>query len=312
MAPPACVVACVPVEAWDETLHPRGQPGNAGQWAAKAAAADPPVHGPAPSIAQADADVLAAVVESIAVDGDQWSALWHHDQHGAWSPRNAATGLFCSGPLLLHLAAAAAKAAWSGNWWATESQWQSVGAAVKDSEEPTWGADDGHMTAFFHQSQVDGWDEPAADDDAQRFISAVDARVRYVGEVACYLQKTDTVLVPSRSSFRRIEESYPLVLHELVHWTGHRTRLRRRFGTTAVGDADYAYEEMVAELGAAILTSRLSVPNRSRPDHAAYVAAWHRLLGSSPGARRGAAGKAETAVGFLTAAADAGGYRAGC
>ncbi len=47
-------------------------------------------------------------------------------------------------------------------------------------------------------------------------------------------------------------------LHELVHWSGNETRLKRdmgnRFGTKA-----YAAEELVAELGAAFLSAHLEV-----------------------------------------------------
>jgi len=85
------------------------------------------------------------------------------------------------------------------------------------------------------------------------------------------------------------------VFHELTHWTGHKSRLDRDFAKR-FGDEAYAMEELVAELGAAFLCAKLGVSNEPRPDHAAYVDGWLRVLGNDRRAIFVAAGKAGVAV----------------
>lgn len=47
-----------------------------------------------------------------------------------------------------------------------------------------------------------------------------------------------------------------------------------------MGDAAYAFEELIAELGAAFLCTDLGLANEPRPDHAAYLAHWLSALNS--------------------------------
>jgi len=69
------------------------------------------------------------------------------------------------------------------------------------------------------------------------------------------------------------------------------------------GDASYAAEELVAELGAAFLCADLGIANEPRPDHAAYVAVWLEILGVVPKTIFTAAREATLAVDHLNEAA---------
>ena len=69
----------------------------------------------------------------------------------------------------------------------------------------------------------------------------------------------DYVQMPPFECFRDAESYYATLLHELTHWTRHETRLNREFGRKRWGDAGYAAEELVAELGAAFLCADLGV-----------------------------------------------------
>ena len=60
------------------------------------------------------------------------------------------------------------------------------------------------------------------------------------------------------------------LLHELVHWTGHRRRLGRPL-YTEMYDTDYCREELVAELGAALLCHDLGISSRPALPHARYL-----------------------------------------
>jgi antirestriction protein ArdC len=87
-----------------------------------------------------------------------------------------------------------------------------------------------------------------------------------------------------------------------VHWTGAKGRLDREFGQR-FGDRAYAFEELVAELGAAFLCAMLGLANEPRPDHAAYIASWLEVLKSDKRAIFTAASKAQAAADHLASLA---------
>ena len=123
--------------------------------------------------------------------------------------------------------------------------------------------------------------------------------------MACYLPEPDYIEMPDCERFTgtatssATESFYATLLHELTHWTGHEKRLDRDL-TARFGENAYAMEELVAELGAAFLCADLGVTNSPRPDHAAYVGNWIRVLGSDPRAIFLASARAGAAVDYLT------------
>jgi antirestriction protein ArdC len=84
----------------------------------------------------------------------------------------------------------------------------------------------------------------------------------------------------------------------LTHWTGHPGRcnrdLRNRFGSEA-----YAAEELIAEIGAAILCATLDIAPTTRLDHAQYVATWLDVLRADKKAIFTASSKAQQAADYL-------------
>jgi antirestriction protein ArdC len=75
--------------------------------------------------------------------------------------------------------------------------------------------------------------------------------------------------------------------------------LNRDFGRKRFGDAGYAMEELVADLGAAFLSADLALTPEVREDHAAYVASWIKVLKNDSRAIFAAASHAQRAVDFL-------------
>jgi antirestriction protein ArdC len=112
---------------------------------------------------------------------------------------------------------------------------------------------------------------------AEAFFDATGARLRHGGNRAFFSVDADFIQLPPFESFRDPESYTATKAHEFVHWTGHKDRLdrpiRNRFGT-----ADYASEELVAELGAAFLCADLGIAPEVREDHAAYIAGWLKAL----------------------------------
>jgi antirestriction protein ArdC len=105
------------------------------------------------------------------------------------------------------------------------------------------------------------------------------------------------------STSTSLETYYATLLHELTHWTGATYRLGREFGKR-YGDHAYAFEELVAELGAAFLCAELGIANEPRPDHAAYLGPWLKVLEEDSRAIFRAASLAQQAVEYLTGLAE--------
>jgi antirestriction protein ArdC len=133
---------------------------------------------------------------------------------------------------------------------------------------------------------------------AEAFFRATGVKVRHFGDMAFYAPTSDLVQLPRFASFRDPEAYYTTLAHECVHWTGHASRLDRRFGKV-LGDEAYAREEFVAELGAAFLCADLGLALEPRNDHAAYVGAWLAALRGDKRFVFAAAAMAQRACDFL-------------
>ena len=111
---------------------------------------------------------------------------------------------------------------------------------------------------------------------AEAFITSTGARIQHGGDVACYSPASDRINLPNFSAFTSPEAYYATALHELTHWTGHPTRLSRD-QSGSFGSQSYAYEELIAELGAAFLCNQLELIPQTE-NHASYLAHWLTLL----------------------------------
>ena len=138
-------------------------------------------------------------------------------------------------------------------------------------------------------------------DHAERFIASTGAIIGHGGDKAYYAPARDIVQMPPFEAFKDKESYYATILHELTHWTSHKTRLDRSFNAKRFGDNGYAREELVAELGAAFLSADLGITPEVREDHAAYLAHWLKALKEDSRAIFSAAAHAQRAADFLQA-----------
>ncbi|MDK4565496.1 zincin-like metallopeptidase domain-containing protein, partial [Kingella kingae] len=93
----------------------------------------------------------------------------------------------------------------------------------------------------------------------------------------CYIRSQDEIRMPHKEQFQTTENYYATLLHELVHSTGHESRLNRQFGKR-FGDDAYAFEELIAELGAAFLCADFGLIGATVENHAAYLQSWLHVL----------------------------------
>lgn len=102
---------------------------------------------------------------------------------------------------------------------------------------------------------------------------------------AFYRPATDTVTMPLRSAFVSPAAYYSTLFHELVHSTGHVSRLARpgfeKNHAAPFGSDAYAREELVAELGAAFLCGEAGI-DPDIPNSAAYIDHWRDKLSRDP------------------------------
>ena len=112
---------------------------------------------------------------------------------------------------------------------------------------------------------------------ALRLLGGCDATIRHGFERAMYLPHLDEIRLPWPRRFTSAEAYCATALHELLHWSGHASRMNRQFGRR-FGDAAYAFEELVAELGCAFLLGHCGLVGATIEGHAAYLDSWLQAL----------------------------------
>lgn len=161
----------------------------------------------------------------------------------------------------------------------------------------------------FNADQIDGLPDrytlkPALpnnverDAQAEAFFKGTGAEIRHGGDKAFFSPTQDFIQMPHLESFKDQAGYYATLAHEMTHWTGHESRLAREFGKR-FGDEAYAFEELVAELGAAYLCGSLGLVKEPREDHASYISAWLEVLKRDKRAIFTAASHAQKACDYL-------------
>lgn len=155
------------------------------------------------------------------------------------------------------------------------------------------------LPAHFHAMAEPQLDPVQRIAQADRFFAATGADIRHGGDRAFYSVTDDRVQMPPFEVFRDAESYYATLAHECTHWTRHPSRLAREFGRKRWGDEGYAMEELVAELGSAFLCADLVLALEPRPDHAAYIESWLKVLRNDKRAVISAASYAQRAADYL-------------
>ena len=272
------------------------------------------------------------VIEAMKTSGTDWVKSWTTPT--GQLPTSMSTGKQYNGINLLILGMTRAANNYGSHHWATYKQWASMGAQVKKGgkstpvifykplrvEDKATGENKTvpllRTFAIFNADQVDGYEAPAIVDDidhtklvqpntvADQLASRAGCDVRFSDpDRAFYSPAHDFVNMPRATQFDTVTDYAATLLHELTHWTGHESRLDRNL-SMGNGTKDYAKEELVAELGAAMMCGSLGITPAPRADHAQYLAGWMQRLKDDPKVIFQAAAKASTAADWLISAAD--------
>ena len=106
----------------------------------------------------------------------------------------------------------------------------------------------------------------------EQFIIGTGAQITHGGDAAFYMPSQDRIQLPNRTAFDVPASYYATAFHELTHWTGSKTRLDRNLSAGKFGNPAYAFEELVAEIGAAFLCTDHGISGELR--HAGYIEHW--------------------------------------
>jgi antirestriction protein ArdC len=118
---------------------------------------------------------------------------------------------------------------------------------------------------------------------------------------AAYIPSRDVVTMPSRTAFESQAEYYSTLFHELTHSTGHAKRLAREgFDTPQkFGSDSYSREELIAEMGSAMLCGVAGIEENSLANSAAYLKTWIERLKADSKLVISAASAAQKAADYI-------------
>jgi len=244
--------------------------------------------------------VLDQIIDLMKTAGSDWTKPFT----GSGSlPFSIGTGKAYRGINTLILWCASLEYKYSAIQWGTYKAWQTIGAQVRTGEKAQaivyWqiqekeNKDTGKKETFpllrvyqvFNAEQVDGYAVPEpkakltveAIKHAETYFANTLSEVKHSAEgQAYYVPSADYIHMPNRDQFTDSESYYATLGHEHIHWTGHKDRCDRK-------KPDYAFEELVAELGATFLCASLEIEKTPREDHAKYLNSWIKQLSDTDG-----------------------------
>jgi HK97 family phage prohead protease len=267
-------------------------------------------------------------IQKAETEGGKWEFPWHRD---ASLPRNAMNNNRpYSGINSLMLMFKKDAMGYETGLWAGFNQWKEKGGTVRKGEKGTLiiiptvipakkDADGNEVKAgsiffktgyVFNLDQIEGIDKeqfkmPQLSEEErvaelEQALSEVGAVVNHGGDRAFYRPSTDEITLPPFASFKSKEAYYAVFAHELMHWTGHPSRLGRDH-LGEFGSPEYAQEELVAEIASAFFMTAHGLTPEPREDHAQYLASWLKKLKSDPDALKNAFEQAQKAHDFAIA-----------
>lgn len=246
--------------------------------------------------------VTDSIITALEAGVKPWTCPWQRVSGMSGLPSNYATGIAYSGMNIMLLWCSASKQSFCDSRWMTYKHAQAAGGQVRKGEHGTTAifyttlekennaGEIDHIPILktftvFNVQQIDGLVlttetvGPEATFDplpkAENLFSMSGANIIEKGQNALFSPSTDEVWLPERYLFSDAVNFYATALHELVHWSGDKKRLNREM-KGKFGSEDYAFEELIAELGSAFLMADLGIVGEVQ--HESYIASWLKAL----------------------------------
>ncbi|MFA5985286.1 MAG: zincin-like metallopeptidase domain-containing protein [Methylococcaceae bacterium] len=286
------------------------------------------------------AKIVDKIVNAIQEGTDhKWIRPWINKKE-LGRPKNFSSKKKYKGINTINLWIEAKQRGYDSNYWASANQWGHRGYHIKQGEIPalvfgmfkstknitdevrpdsevytnSW-----RYKSFevFNACQLVDYKDPTkefdqnvevfSDEAIDSYVNKTQAIIKIGGNAAYYSLSGDYIKMPPKNQFMNTEQQtrmqgyYSTLLHELVHWTANDKRLNRKCGQLS-GDNDYAFEELVAELGSAFLCADFGLLMIAREDiddqfnlsdpvntqdgaiknHTAYIQSWVKGLKGNP------------------------------
>ncbi|HDS2561321.1 TPA: DUF1738 domain-containing protein [Klebsiella aerogenes] len=252
--------------------------------------------------------VTGRIVRMLEMGVKPWVCPWR--RHGiSGIPTNFSTGSTYRGINIMLLWCSAAERGYQDSRWLTYKQANALGGQVRKGETGTTCIfyktlekenPDGEPElipilktfSVFNVEQIDGlnagtdsdseiWQYPATQFEpiiqVENLFQRTGAKITERGQLAFFQPSTDEIWLPERHLFTDAANFYATGLHELVHWSGARSRLGREM-KGVFGSQEYAFEELIAELGSAFLMADLGIAGEVQ--HENYIGSWLEALKS--------------------------------
>ena len=266
-------------------------------------------------------DVTNSIIEQLEKGAIPWVKPWRADSS---ADKNLLTQKPYQGINRLILGLSGMVNGYGVPVWASYKQWESIGGNVRkgekgtrivffskvDKENKQTGDKESYsvLKAYwvFNASQIDGIDIVPTETVEKPFTAIELAETRIVktgaalshgGDAAFYAPSVDRIQLPNKGTFNSEANYYATAFHELVHWTGAKHRLDRNLDKGRFGNPAYAFEELVAEMGAAFLCQDYGIQGELR--HAGYIQSWLKALRDDSKAVFKAAALAQKAADYL-------------
>ncbi len=124
----------------------------------------------------------------------------------------------------------------------------------------------------------------------ENFVNSINGlKLSHSLDGKCYYHKiVDSIVMSDKSTFKDTPDNnasnnyYSVLFHELIHWTGAKERLNRfeknlkRFKDNA--QLEYAHEELIAEIGAVLLSQRFNIQKTVNNNNLSYLKSWISAL----------------------------------
>jgi len=199
--------------------------------------------------------------------------------------------------------------------YATKKQWATLGSEPKKDAQPlpivfykpmfekskvdpTRDVQAGCLLLYskaYNYAQVDGDYTPPvfktgkqySIDKIDSFVESTKVEIKNKEEGRCYYNSaSDFINMTSKFNFKDTKEAnatvhyYSTLFHELTHSTGHDSRTGRikKNKEKLLATKEYAFEELVAELGSVLFGQQFNIEKTIRGNHIQYLNSWIKAL----------------------------------
>ena len=107
---------------------------------------------------------------------------------------------------------------------------------------------------------------------------------------SAYYDSNQTISLPPIEDYKgndiqKHNDYYSVLFHELIHWTGHSSRLDRKvYQSYHKNKNARSKEELIAEIGSALMCNHYGLEVNIREDHTRYIHSWAEYLTDKPNA----------------------------